>query len=126
MKQLLIVFFGGGLGSVLRYVVSKFYNPPIATGFPTGTFLVNALGCFFIGLCLGYFSKNVGSSQTLALLLATGFCGGMTTFSSFMYESHELMKLNAFFLAVTYMIASLVVGLLMVYMGLQICRNFIA
>ena len=82
MKQLLLVFIGGGFGSVLRFVIGKWLNNT-ENGIPYGTFAANILGSLLIGIILGLAAKNETLSQGQTLLLATGFCGGFTTFSTF-------------------------------------------
>lgn len=121
MKQLLLVFIGGGFGSVLRFLIGKFLNPSI-TNFPLGTFAVNVLGCLFIGLIMGYASKNQMLSQSYTLLLATGFCGGFTTFSSFALENQQLLVSNNLSAFIFYTLASLVVGFLAVFAGLYLVK----
>ena len=87
MKQALLVFVGGGFGSVARYFVGKWLNN-IENAIPYGTMLSNVLGSLLIGIILGYLSKTSNMSESQSLLLATGFCGGFTTFSTFAYENH--------------------------------------
>ena len=82
MKQILLVFIGGGFGSTLRYIIGKYMNST-ETGIPWGTFTANILGSLIIGVILGFAAKNDALSSNQTLLLATGFCGGFTTFSSF-------------------------------------------
>jgi len=90
MKQLLLVFIGGGFGSVLRYIIGKYLNN-VESGIPYGTFAANILGSLLIGIILGLAAKNNTLSQNQTLLLATGFCGGFTTFSTFAYENHVFL-----------------------------------
>lgn len=71
----------------MRYLLSTFMNNVCAQGFPWGTLAVNLLGCFLFGVVFALFSKNSSADNTLYLLLATGVCGGFTTFSTFAYES---------------------------------------
>ena len=82
MKQFLLVFLGGGFGSGLRYIIGKYLNST-ETGIPYGTFAANIIGSLLIGIILGLAAKNDALSQNQTLLLATGFCGGFTTFSTF-------------------------------------------
>jgi len=100
MKQLLFVFIGGGFGSVLRFLIGKWLNNT-ENGIPYGTFIANILGSLLIGLILGYAAKNDAISQNQTLLLATGFCGGFTTFNS---------------------IASFVIGFLAVFAGMYLIK----
>ena len=121
MKQLLLVFIGGGFGSVLRYIIGKYLNNP-DTGIPYGTFIANILGSLLIGIILGLAAKNNTLSQNQTLLLATGFCGGFTTFSSFAYENTMLLKSGDFTSFALYTIASFVIGFLAVFLGLYLVK----
>ena len=109
MKSILLVFLGGGFGSVLRYLIGKYLNNS-ENGIPYGTFLANILGSLFIGLILGYAAKNDSLTQNQTLLLATGFCGGFTTFSTFSYENHIFLKSGDFLSFSIYTIASFAIG----------------
>ncbi|TYA57539.1 fluoride efflux transporter CrcB [Formosa maritima] len=121
MKQLLLVFVGGGFGSVLRYLIGKHFNS-FETGIPYGTFAANILGSLFIGIILGLAAKNNSLSQNSTLLLATGFCGGFTTFSAFAYENHIFLKSGDFLNFAIYTIASFVIGFLAVFFGLYLVK----
>jgi CrcB protein len=90
MKNLLLVFIGGGVGSSLRYILGKYLNST-QTGIPWGTFTANILGSLLIGIILGLAAKNDTLSQSQTLLIATGFCGGFTTFSTFANEIHVFL-----------------------------------
>lgn len=122
MKNLLLVFVGGGFGSVLRYIVGKYLNSP-ETGIPYGTFAANILGSLLIGIILGLAAKNNTLSQSQTLLLATGFCGGFTTFSTFAYENHVFLKSGDFTSFALYTIGSFVVGFLAVFLGLFLVKT---
>lgn len=121
MKNLLLVFVGGGLGSTLRYIIGKYLNST-ESGIPWGTFTANILGSFLIGLILGLAAKNNTFSHSQTLLLATGFCGGFTTFSTFAYENHILLKSGDFLSFAMYTIASFIVGFLMVFLAMYLVK----
>jgi len=122
MKQLLLVFIGGGFGSTLRYVIGKYLNNTETGGIPWGTFTANILGSLLIGIILGLAAKNNTLSQNQTLLLATGFCGGFTTFSTFAYENHMFLKSGDFTSFALYTIGSFVVGFLAVFLGLFLVK----
>ena len=121
MKQLMLVFLGGGIGSVLRYILGKYFNSP-ETGIPYGTFAANILGSLLIGIILGVAAKNNTLSQNQILLLATGFCGGFTTFSTFAYENHVFLKSGDFTSFAFYTIASFIIGFLAVFLGMFLVK----
>ena len=121
MKQLLLVFVGGGFGSALRFLVGKWLNNT-ESGIPYGTFAANILGSLLIGFILGMAAKNEALTQNHTLLLATGFCGGFTTFSTFAYENHIFLKSGDFMSFAFYTIASFVVGFLAVFLGMFLVK----
>lgn len=123
MKNLLLVFVGGGFGSVLRYIIGKYLNST-ETGIPYGTFAANIIGSLLIGVILGMALKNNTLTQSHTLLLATGFCGGFTTFSTFAYENHLFLKAGDFTSFAIYTIASFIVGFLAVFAGMYLARSF--
>ena len=123
MKQLLLVFIGGGFGSALRYFIGKHMNSA-ETGIPWGTFTANVLGSLIIGVILGFAVKNDTLSSNQTLLLATGFCGGFTTFSTFAYENHVFLKSGDFTNFALYTIGSFIVAFLAVFAGLFISKSF--
>lgn len=122
MKQLLLVFLGGGIGSVLRFLIGKTLNST-ETGFPYGTLAANILGSLIIGIVLGLAVKQNSLSQNQILFLATGFCGGFTTFSTFAYENHLFLKSGDFASFAIYTIASFVLGFLAVFAGIFIVKT---
>ena len=116
MKSFLLVFLGGGLGSGLRYLVTITMNQ-YSKVLPFGTFIVNMLGCLLIGLILGYAQKENTLTSNQTVLLATGFCGGFTTFSAFANENLELIKNGELFNFCVYTIGSVLIGILAVFIG---------
>lgn len=123
MKNLVLVFVGGGIGSVLRYIIGKYLNST-ENGVPYGTFTANILGSLLIGIILGLALKNNSLTQNYTLLLATGFCGGFTTFSTFAYENHMFLKSGDFVSFAIYTIASFVIGFLAVFGGMFLAKIF--
>ena len=122
MKSFLLVFLGGGLGSGLRYLVTITMNQYYKV-LPFGTFIVNMLGCLLIGLILGYAQKENTLTSNQTLLLATGFCGGFTTFSAFANENLELIKNGELFNFSVYTIGSILVGVLAVFIGFYLTNR---
>ena len=122
MKGFLLVFLGGGLGSGLRYLVTIALNQ-YSKVLPFGTFTVNMLGCLLIGLILGYAQKENTLTSNQTLLLATGFCGGFTTFSAFANENLELIKNGEIFNFSIYTISSILVGVLAVFIGFYLASS---
>ncbi|WP_299336062.1 fluoride efflux transporter CrcB [uncultured Psychroserpens sp.] len=122
MKQLLLVFVGGGFGSVLRYIIGKLLNNA-ENGIPYGTFAANIIGSLLIGIILGIAAKNDTLTSNQTLFLATGFCGGFTTFSTFAYENHVMLKSGDFTSFAIYTIASFIVGFLAVFFGMYLIKS---
>lgn len=121
LKHAIIVFLGGGLGSVLRYLVTKILNQD-GFAIPFGTFGVNILGSLVIGFVLGLASRTEILSSNLVLFFVVGFCGGFTTFSSFAMENQAFLRsgdyLNFFF----YCFGSILLGILAVILGLYLSK----
>jgi CrcB protein len=116
MNSIMLVFLGGGLGSVVRYLAGLSFSKSINT-FPYQTFLVNVIGSLLIGLLLGYFNTQESTSPQWKLLLVTGFCGGFTTFSTFSFETISLIKTNQIGTAFLYVMLSLIIGIVATYIG---------
>lgn len=118
----LLVAFGGAIGAVARYAVGTWVQTlSKVAGFPIGTFTVNLVGCLLIGLFFGLFEPK-RLPDAMRLLLVVGFLGGFTTFSSFGYETFELIKGGDFGLAFLNVFVQCSVGLLLVWLGTQLAR----
>ena len=123
MKQVILVFIGGGVGSVLRYLVGTFLKVP-SSGFPWGTFSVNVLGSLAIGILMGLTLKNSTLTENQTLLLVTGLCGGFTTFSAFAYENQVFLKDGDFTSFLVYTLGSIGIGLAAVFLGFFLSKSF--
>lgn len=118
MKEVLIVSIGSFFGGGMRYWVSKLVQSCTVIAFPFGTMAVNVAGCLIIGFLSGLNWREGGwMSPSAKLLLTTGFCGGFTTFSTFMNEGAGLMKEENYLYMMLYLFGSLALGLIAVLAG---------
>jgi CrcB protein len=120
MKQVLLVFIGGGFGSALRFLISKNLNS--VSSIPLGTLLVNFFGSLLIGFILGLGMKQEAISPNTTLLLATGFCGGFTTFSAFSFENQALLKAGDYINFGIYSAGSIFLGIAAVLIGIWLSK----
>ncbi len=116
MQHIFLVFIGGGIGSVLRYLVGLKLNHE---NIPYGTLTVNVIGSLLIGLAMGYHLKSVNHilSESQIALVIIGVFGGFTTYSSFMYENLQFLINEQYFRFLGYTLLSLVLGFLAVFLG---------
>ena len=121
IKNLLLVGLGGSIGSMVRYAVSLLTNSKL---FPYATLSVNIIGSFIIGIVFALSIKEAGLSNNWRLFLATGICGGFTTFSAFSLENMGLLQSGRIGIALTYIILSIVLGIAATFLGyLLIIKN---
>lgn len=121
MKILLLVGAGSFLGGAARYWISQWMQQRFTYSFPYGTFTINIIGCLAIGLILGWVEKG-NLSLDWKFFLATGICGGFTTFSAFSWEILTLMKQGQTPQALLYIGVSVILGLLATWLGWQVTR----
>jgi fluoride exporter len=120
MSAVLLVFIGGGIGSVLRHFTNVLCARWFGLNFPWGTFAVNLIGSFVIGLLAAYFAFRAGMewTQHARLFLITGILGGFTTFSSFSLDFAVLFERGAITSAVLYVLGSVGISLVAIFLGL--------
>lgn len=117
-RGILLVGFGGFVGSILRYLAAIVFSSQSTSGFPLATFAVNVIGCFLIGVIFALSEKGNVLSPEWRIFLTTGFCGGFTTFSSFSYESIKLLQDGQFLYLSLNVILSVVLGFAATYLGM--------
>ena len=122
MKSLLYIFIGGGTGSVLRYLLTIAIQRQTGTAFPWGTFAVNIIGSFVIGIFFGMAEKAHLISANMNVFLITGFCGGFTTFSSFADDMFLLMQNKHWGYFSAYLVLSIVLGIVLVWLGRSLVK----
>ncbi|MCU5773797.1 fluoride efflux transporter CrcB [Erwiniaceae bacterium BAC15a-03b] len=116
VKSMLAVIVGGSLGCVLRWLISVRFNA-LFPNLPPGTLIVNLVGGFIIGMALAYFLKNPQLDPIWKLLIVTGLCGGMTTFSSFSAEIMLLLQSGNYLWAMLSIMTHVIGSLLMTFAG---------
>jgi CrcB protein len=116
----LFVFAGGGIGSVMRFLIQQQLNPARTNEFPLGTFIVNAFGCLLIGLLWGWSEKATQLNNEVKFFLFTGICGGFTTFSAFSQESIVLFRSGENLTLLFYVVMTIIISLLLTYLGYKL------
>lgn len=122
LKEILLVAAGGAAGSVARHLLAKASYGTLLAQYPMGTMAANIGGCLLIGFVSGVAGAHTGFSPEARLVLTTGFCGGFTTFSTFMNESLSMMRAGDMATAAVYMAASVALGLTAAMLGAWLAR----
>ena len=123
MKLILSIGVGSFIGGIMRYLLSQFIQTKFLSTFPFGTLGVNIIGCLVIGLVYGL-SDRGNLTQEWRLFLATGICGGFTTFSAFSNETFGMLRDGQYVYAVTYITVSVIFGVLATFSGFSIIKLF--
>jgi fluoride exporter len=124
LQKYLWIAIGGSLGSLARYAVGTFVAGRLGTKFPYGTFVINLTACVIIGFSLAFLGRRAEMNPAWRLLVAVGFVGAYSTFSTFEWETYSNLQTGAFFIAALYVVLSVVLGLLGVWFGVMIARVF--
>ncbi len=124
MKTMLIVFFGGGLGSVIRYSLGKWISDLHTHDFPWGTLVVNVAACFALGLIIGMADHKQIISPSARLFWVVGFCGGFSTFSTFSQETLYLLQSGFTTSMIFYITVSLLACIGATFGGLYLGEHF--
>jgi len=119
----LVVGLGGFLGAIARYSVGVWIDTFWRRDFPLATFLVNVTGCFILGFFLTLAAERISITPMMRLLVATGFVGAYTTFSTFEYETQRLTTTGAFGWALVNVLTSVVAGYAAVQLGVAFGRR---
>ncbi len=123
MKLLLVIGSGSFIGGVSRYLLSQIIHSRYTSEFPIGTLGVNILGCFFIGLAFGL-SEKLSFGHEWQLFLITGILGGFTTFSAFSNETFSLIRDGQWWIALFYILLSVVFGIVATFLGFSLLKLF--
>ena len=116
MLNVLAIFIGGGLGSLSRYGISNLLKT-YSMDFPIATISVNIIGSLILGFAITLFWNKAPMHDTLKLAITVGFCGGLTTFSTFSWETFDLIKHGDYLLAFFYTVISVLVCVLAISLG---------
>ncbi len=110
MNTLFAIFIGGGLGSVTRFGISKFVTSDFKEINPVGTLTANVISTLILGVILFVTTEKLIVSSTIKALLIVGFCGGFSTFSTFSYETFELLRSGNYYFATANILVSIFLG----------------
>jgi CrcB protein len=126
VKLLWYVGLGAAVGGMSRYLLAAFIQQRAGATFPVGTTLINVSGSFVLGFIMRYALQTGAVSPELRALLTTGFCGGYTTFSTFSYETAQLVEEGEYPRAALYVGISVAVSLLFTFLGFAAANRLLA
>jgi CrcB protein len=109
MNNILLVFLGGGIGSLMRYGISAFVQTNFKAVFPIATLCSNIFSCIILVLAVGFFSEKLMSNPSIKMFVVIGICGGFSTFSTFSYETMELMRSGNMSIAIANILISVII-----------------
>ena len=117
MLKILLVGLGSAVGGICRYLLTELLSRQELKLLPWGTFAVNILGCLIIGIVFGLIDRGMSISPTMKVFLTVGFCGGFTTFSTFINENFMMLGTGQALSSIAYTVLSFAIGLLAVWAG---------
>jgi len=123
LQKYLLIAVGGALGSIARYWVGSTIGGRMGTRFPFGTFVINMTACIIIGFALTYLGKRTGMDPSWRFLIAVGFIGAYSTFSTYEWETLSTLRSGAFLLAALYAGGSLIFGLAATWAGALLAES---
>ena len=123
MKELIYIFIGGGIGSIVRYILGRWVNAFHNSNFPFGTLTINIIACFVLGFIIGLADHKQLLSPASRLFWAVGFCGGFSTFSAFSSETLALIQQGQNSTMILYILLSVVVCMTATFGGLLIAER---
>ena len=124
IQQLFLLTLAGGLGALARYGLADAASKLYGTGFPWGTFVVNAFGCFLFGAIWSLAEERLFLDAGTRAVILTGFMGAFTTFSTFIFETGELFRADQWLLALGNLGGQMIVGLAFLFIGIGVGRLF--
>ncbi len=123
MQKVLFIALGGALGTLSRYGLAGLVQRLAGGSFPLGTFFVNMLGTFLFGLVFGFLETRLPLNAEARMILLTGFMGAFTTYSTFMYESHSILRHEQWGALLLYLGGQIFIGLVLMHTGLHLARK---
>lgn len=122
MQRYVLIALGGALGSVARFWVGSAVTGRMGTRFPFGTLIINISACLIIGLSLEFLNRHADLNPSWRYLFPIGFIGAYSTFSTFEWETFANIDNGAFWIALLYVVVSLITGLIAVALGVALAR----
>lgn len=123
MKLLLLATAGGAIGAGARHLVNVGFGRLLGTAYPWGTFTVNIVGSFLMGVLIELLVLRYAGSGPMRVFLGTGFLGGFTTFSAFSLDLYAMIERGEVAIALAYAAASVIIGLAALYAGIMVVRG---
>lgn len=122
--NIFMLIIGGALGATARFTLSQFIDKHFTTQFPVGIFIVNIIGCFFIGLIMSLLQNKFLLNEVFRFFLVIGFLGSLTTFSTFAFDNFNLFNMKNFTFLFLNLFVTNFLGIIMVFLGIKSVKLF--